>query len=49
VVANPLRDLATDAAAVGDVVRAVEGPVLIVAHSYGGAAPRTPGLKGASK
>jgi pimeloyl-ACP methyl ester carboxylesterase len=35
--ANPLRDLATDAASVGDVVRAVEGPVLLVAHSYGGA------------
>lgn len=35
--ANPLRDLATDAASVGDVIRAVEGPVLLVAHSYGGA------------
>jgi pimeloyl-ACP methyl ester carboxylesterase len=35
--ANPLRDLAADAASVGDVVRAVEGPVLLVAHSYGGA------------
>lgn len=35
--ANPLRDLATDAASVGDVVRAVESPVLLVAHSYGGA------------
>jgi pimeloyl-ACP methyl ester carboxylesterase len=35
--ANPLRDVATDAASVGDVVRAVEGPVLLVAHSYGGA------------
>ena len=35
--ANPLRNLATDAASVGDVVRAVEGPVLLVAHSYGGA------------
>jgi pimeloyl-ACP methyl ester carboxylesterase len=35
--ANPLRDIATDAASVGDVVRAVEGPVLLVAHSYGGA------------
>ena len=35
--ANPLRDPATDAASVSDVVRAVEGPVLLVAHSYGGA------------
>ncbi len=35
--ANPLRDLATDAASVADVIRAVEGPVLLVAHSYGGA------------
>ena len=35
--ANPLRDLAADAASVGDLIRAVEGPVLLVAHSYGGA------------
>jgi pimeloyl-ACP methyl ester carboxylesterase len=35
--ANPLRSLATDAAAVADVVRAVEGPVVLAAHSYGGA------------
>ena len=35
--ANPLRDLAGDAASVADVVRSVEGPVLLVAHSYGGA------------
>jgi pimeloyl-ACP methyl ester carboxylesterase len=35
--ANPLRDLATDAASVGDLVRSIEGPVLLVAHSYGGA------------
>ena len=35
--ANPLRDLATDAAGVADVIRSVEGPVLLVAHSYGGA------------
>jgi pimeloyl-ACP methyl ester carboxylesterase len=35
--ANPLRDLAADAASVADVVRSVEGPVLLVAHSYGGA------------
>jgi pimeloyl-ACP methyl ester carboxylesterase len=35
--ANPLRDLATDAASVGDLVSSIEGPVLLVAHSYGGA------------
>ncbi|WP_028066745.1 alpha/beta fold hydrolase [Solirubrobacter soli] len=36
-VANPLRSLASDAAAVSDVVRQIEGPVVLVAHSYGGA------------
>ena len=36
-VANPLRGVATDAAAVSDVVRSVEGPVVLAAHSYGGA------------
>lgn len=35
--ANPLRDLAADTAAVADLVRSVEGPVLLVGHSYGGA------------
>ncbi len=35
--ANPLRDLAGDAASVGDVVRSIQGPVVLVAHSYGGA------------
>jgi pimeloyl-ACP methyl ester carboxylesterase len=35
--ANPLRGLAADAAAVADVVRAVDGPVALAAHSYGGA------------
>src|SRR4051812_16976768 len=35
--ANPLRGLAADARAVSDVVRSVEGPVVLVAHSYGGA------------
>ena len=34
---NPLRGLASDAAAVADVVRSVEGPVVLAAHSYGGA------------
>jgi pimeloyl-ACP methyl ester carboxylesterase len=35
--ANPLRSLAGDAEAVADVVRAVDGPVVLAAHSYGGA------------
>jgi pimeloyl-ACP methyl ester carboxylesterase len=35
--ANPLRDLAADAASIGDLVRTIEGAVVLVAHSYGGA------------
>ena len=35
-VANPLRSVATDAEYVADVVRSVEGPVVLVGHSYGG-------------
>jgi pimeloyl-ACP methyl ester carboxylesterase len=35
--ANPLRSVATDAASVTDLVRTIDGPVLLVAHSYGGA------------
>jgi pimeloyl-ACP methyl ester carboxylesterase len=35
--ANPLRDLDGDAAAVRSVLRNVEGPVVLVGHSYGGA------------
>jgi pimeloyl-ACP methyl ester carboxylesterase len=35
--ANPLRSVASDAASVADLVRSIEGPVLLVAHSYGGA------------
>lgn len=35
--ANPLRGLATDAQSVSDLVRSIEGPVVLVAHSYGGA------------
>jgi pimeloyl-ACP methyl ester carboxylesterase len=35
--ANPLRTLAGDAASVADLIRTLEGPVLLVAHSYGGA------------
>jgi pimeloyl-ACP methyl ester carboxylesterase len=34
--ANPLRGLKNDAAAVSDLVRTIEGPVVLVGHSYGG-------------
>jgi pimeloyl-ACP methyl ester carboxylesterase len=34
---NPLRGLAFDAAAVSAVVRVIDGPVVLVGHSYGGA------------
>ena len=35
--ANPLRGLASDAESISDLVRTIEGPVVLVAHSYGGA------------
>src|SRR3954464_2947357 len=35
--ANPLRGLAADAACVSDHLRSIEGPVVLVGHSYGGA------------
>jgi pimeloyl-ACP methyl ester carboxylesterase len=35
--ANPLRGLAADARSVSDLVRTIEGPVVLAAHSYGGA------------
>jgi pimeloyl-ACP methyl ester carboxylesterase len=35
--ANPLRGLAADAESVSDLVRTIDGPVMLVAHSYGGA------------
>jgi pimeloyl-ACP methyl ester carboxylesterase len=35
--ANPLRGLASDAQSLSDVVRTVDGPVILVGHSYGGA------------
>ncbi len=34
---NPLRGLASDAAAVANVARTVDAPVVLVGHSYGGA------------
>jgi pimeloyl-ACP methyl ester carboxylesterase len=35
--ANPLRGLAADAQSVTDLVSTIDGPVLLVGHSYGGA------------
>jgi pimeloyl-ACP methyl ester carboxylesterase len=35
--AAPLRGIATDAAGLTDLVRTIEGPVVLVGHSYGGA------------
>jgi pimeloyl-ACP methyl ester carboxylesterase len=35
--ANPLRGLASDSAYIADVLDQIEGPVLAVGHSYGGA------------
>ncbi|HEX8102710.1 MAG TPA: alpha/beta hydrolase [Solirubrobacteraceae bacterium] len=34
---NELRSLAGDAAALTDLIRSIEGPVVLAAHSYGGA------------
>jgi pimeloyl-ACP methyl ester carboxylesterase len=34
--ANPLRGVASDAAAVAGIVRSIKGPVVLVGHSYGG-------------
>ena len=35
--ANPLRGLSADTAYIASVVSQIDGPVLLVAHSYGGA------------
>jgi pimeloyl-ACP methyl ester carboxylesterase len=35
--ANPLRSVASDAAALPDLVRNLDGPVVLAGHSYGGA------------
>jgi pimeloyl-ACP methyl ester carboxylesterase len=35
--ANPLRGPASDAAGVNDLIASIEGPVVLVGHSYGGA------------
>jgi pimeloyl-ACP methyl ester carboxylesterase len=34
---NPLRSVSSDAAFVADLLRSVEGPIILVGHSYGGA------------
>jgi len=36
-VANPLRELRSDAAYVAALLRTIKGPVILVGHSYGGA------------
>jgi pimeloyl-ACP methyl ester carboxylesterase len=43
-----LGDMYADAAAIRETVTAIEGPVLVVAHSYGGV-PTTEGLAGLSQ
>jgi pimeloyl-ACP methyl ester carboxylesterase len=35
-VANPLRGVASDAAAISPIIRSLQGPVVLVGHSYGG-------------
>jgi pimeloyl-ACP methyl ester carboxylesterase len=34
---NPLRGVANDAAALADLLRSLDGPIILVGHSYGGA------------
>jgi len=36
-VANPLRGLSSDAAYVASILKTITGPIILVAHSYGGA------------
>lgn len=36
-IANPLRNLTTDAASVASFLHTIDGPVVLVGHSYGGA------------
>ena len=35
-IANPLRNLTTDAASVADFLQSISGPIVLVGHSYGG-------------
>ena len=46
VVQNPTQSLADDAAATRDVLGAVDGPVVLVGHSYGGAVITEAGTHG---
>jgi len=46
VVQNPTQSLADDAAATRDVLDAVDGPVVLVGHSYGGAVITEAGTHG---
>src|SRR6187397_2831879 len=34
--ANPLRDLVADSAYLGEFLRSLDGPIVLVGHSYGG-------------
>ncbi|MDM7854551.1 alpha/beta fold hydrolase [Cellulomonas alba] len=45
VAAGPNRGLVTDAAYIASVVRRIDGPVLLVAHSYGGAVITVAGVE----
>lgn len=50
-IANPLREVAGDADYVRDVIASIDGPVLLVGHSYGGvviteAAAENPAVRG---
>ena len=36
--ANPLRDLTSDADYIRSILRTIHGPIVLVGHSYGGAA-----------
>ena len=38
--ANPLRGISSDAAGLSELVRSIDGPVVLVGHSYGGALSR---------
>src|SRR5260370_32750579 len=44
--ANPLRDLASDSAYVRSVLQTISGPIVLVAHSYGGAVITQPAVRG---
>ncbi|MFD1936758.1 alpha/beta hydrolase [Nonomuraea mangrovi] len=49
-IANPLRDLTSDAETVADFLKTMRGPIVLVGHSYGGsvitnAAASVPGVK----